>query len=151
MKEALIKNRKERLILPSRKDESNQPAQSDSKKIVLETERLVVRQMAPDDFENVRRFLADPEVMYAYEHGFDDDEVRQWIAQNQKRYTQDGFGLWLIIEKKTGESIGDCGITWQEAKGKPVLEIGYHLEKKQVASRLCDRSGQSVFLTDSQN
>ena len=131
MKEALIKNRKERLILPSRKDESNQPAQSDSKKTVLETERLVVRQMAPDDFENVRRFLADPEVMYAYEHGFDDDEVRQWIAQNQKRYTQDGFGLWLIIEKKTGESIGDCGITWQEAKGKPVLEIGYHLEKNK--------------------
>lgn len=99
------------------------------KDAVLETDRLLLRQMNEDDFENARRFLADPEVMYAYEHGFDDQEVRDWIANNQRRYREDGFGLWLMMDKKTGQSIGDCGITWQKVNETPVLEIGYHLEK----------------------
>lgn len=102
-----------------------------SKDIVLETKRLILRKMREDDFENVRRFLADPEVMYAYEHGFDDQEVRDWIANNQRRYREYGFGLWLMIDKKTGQSIGDCGITWQMVNETPVLEIGYHLEKEK--------------------
>lgn len=33
-----------------------------------------------------------------------------------------------MVEKKSQKSIGDCGITWQQVNGHPVLEIGYHLE-----------------------
>ncbi len=128
---------------------------SEAQKIILETDRLVLRQMVPDDFENVRRFLADPQVMYAYEHGFDDEEVRGWIVQNQKRYAQDGFGLWLMIEKKTGQSIGDCGITWQDVNGTPVLEIGYHLEKAKwhqgfaiEAARACKELAFEILHAD---
>lgn len=65
----------------------------DSKKIILETDRLILRQMDRDDFENLRRFLGDPEVMYAYEHGFDEEEIRQWIERNLRCYAADGFGL----------------------------------------------------------
>lgn len=96
---------------------------------LIETDRLRLREMSEDDFDACKAFLSDPEVMYAYEHGFDDDEVHAWIAKNRKRYADDGFGLWMIEEKKTGDRIGDCGITWQLINNEPVLEIGYHLRK----------------------
>lgn len=99
--------------------------------IVLQTKRLLLRQMKMDD-EDLRscsRFLADPEVMYAYEHGFNWMEIENWIIQNRRRYEQDGFGLWMVIEKKSGKVIGDCGPTWQDTPSGKVLEIGYHLQK----------------------
>ncbi len=99
------------------------------KDFLIETDRLYLREMKDDDFDPCKAFLSDPEVMYAYEHGFDDDEVRRWIEQNKKRYEDDGFGLWMMVDKKTGEAIGDCGITWQLLDNEPVLEIGYHLRK----------------------
>ena len=37
---------------------------------ILETERLVLREMAPDDYDSLCVILQDPKVMYAYEHAF---------------------------------------------------------------------------------
>ena len=44
---------------------------------VLETERLRLRRLRPDDFGNLCLILQDAEAMYAYEHAFSDAEVRQ--------------------------------------------------------------------------
>ena len=42
---------------------------------ILETERLVLREMEETDYEALCRMLQDPEVMYAYEHAFSDEEA----------------------------------------------------------------------------
>lgn len=97
--------------------------------MILETERLILRQLTEKDFDAWSAVLGDPEVMYAYEHGFSGDEVRQWIEGQQERYTAYGFGLWAVIEKTSGELIGDCGITMQDWNGRKVPEIGYHLRR----------------------
>ncbi|MGI5857046.1 MAG: GNAT family N-acetyltransferase [Candidatus Merdivicinus sp.] len=40
----------------------------------LETERLFLREMTSEDFQGLCGILQDPEVMYAYEHAFSDEE-----------------------------------------------------------------------------
>lgn len=97
--------------------------------MILETDRLALRQLEETDFDAWSAVLGDPEVMYAYEHGFSRNEVRQWIDRQQERYAKYGFGLWAMIEKASGELIGDCGITMQDWNGREVPEIGYHLRR----------------------
>lgn len=98
-------------------------------KPVLETERLLLRIMTSEDFDALCVILRDPEVMYAYEHAFDEEEVRTWLSRQQERYRNDGFGLWAVVQKETGTMIGQCGITMQEANEKQVMEVGYLFAK----------------------
>ena len=67
--------------------------------------------------------------MYAYEHAFSDEEAWEWLDRQIARYQTDGFGLWAVILKETGQMIGQCGLTWQDFNGKQVLEVGYLLRK----------------------
>lgn len=46
-----------------------------------------------------------------------------------EKYEKYGFGLWAVVLKKTGEFIGDCGITIQNIDGEMLPEIGYHIHK----------------------
>ena len=97
--------------------------------MILETNRLILRPLTEEDFDAWTAVLGDPEVMYAYEHGLSPEEVRQWIERQQERYAKDGFGLWALVEKSSGQLIGDCGITLQEWNSREVPEIGYHLRR----------------------
>ena len=97
--------------------------------MILETERLSLREMNDGDFEDLCQMLQDPVVMTAYEHAFEDEEARRWLENQKRRYREDGFGLWAVLLKETGEMIGQCGLTWQCVGEKSVLEIGYLFKK----------------------
>lgn len=93
--------------------------------MILETERLYMREMNQGDFDALCQILKDPEVMYAYEGAFNDVEVKEWLDRQILRYRKWGFGLWGVILRETGELIGQCGLTMQPWKDEEVLEIGY--------------------------
>ncbi|WP_312835538.1 GNAT family N-acetyltransferase [Sedimentibacter saalensis] len=97
--------------------------------MILETERLYLREMNQEDFPSLCKILQDKDVMYAYEHAFDDDEAQGWLDKQIMRYRQYGFGLWAVILKETGEMIGQCGLTMQDCNNKQVLEVGYLFQK----------------------
>ncbi len=97
--------------------------------MIYETERLYTREMDKNDLPGLSRILQDREVMYAYEHAFTDDETLNWLHQQMDRYRKDGFGLWSVILKETGEMIGQCGISIQGFMGSRVPEIGYLFQK----------------------
>lgn len=97
--------------------------------MILETERLYLREMNQSDFASLCRILKDDETMYAYEGAFSDDEVREWLDRQIARYQKWGFGLWAVILKDTNEMIGQCGLTMQNWKDDEVLEIGYLFER----------------------
>ena len=103
--------------------------EKDENEEILETGRLRLRKMSMKDFDELCKILKDEDVMYAYEHAFSDQEVKEWIQRNVDRYAKDGFGLWAVILKDTGELIGQCGITIQDWDGKKVPEIGYLFQK----------------------
>lgn len=95
--------------------------------MILETERLTLRELTDDDYAALYTVLADSDIMAHYPYTFDEARVRRWIGRNRERYQQDGFGLWAVVLKETGEMIGDCGITMQNIHGTMLPEIGYHI------------------------
>jgi len=81
--------------------------------MVIETERLYLREMTENDFEALNKVLADSDIMQHYPYTFDEDRVRNWIQRNIDRYRVFGFGLWAVCLKETGEMIGDCELIMQ--------------------------------------
>lgn len=95
----------------------------------IETERLFLREMTMEDFSSLYAVLSDKEIMRHYPYEFDEERVRAWIERNIKRYKNDGFGLWAVCLKESGEMIGDCGLTLQNIEGEMLPEIGYHIRR----------------------
>ena len=103
--------------------------------MIIETQRLLLREMDLDDFQALFQVLGDPETMWHYPYTFDGQHVRDWIERNMNRYQKDGFGLWAVCLKDTGEMIGDCGLTLQNINGEILPEIGFHIRRD------CQRKG----------
>ena len=97
--------------------------------IVIETQRLLLREMIPADRPALCRILQDSEVMYAYNGPFSDEEVDEWLERQLARYRQYGYGLWAVVLKATGEMIGQCGLTLQQWNGREMLEVGYLFQR----------------------
>lgn len=97
--------------------------------MILETERLYLRELTQEDYPSLCRILQDEETMYAYEGAFCDKEVQEWLDRQMSRYRRWGFGLWAVVLKETDQMIGQCGLTMQPWKGEEVLEVGYLLER----------------------
>ncbi len=98
--------------------------------MILETERLSLRQIKQSDYAALCKILQDDEVMYAYEGAFNDEEVQDWLNNQITRYQKNGYGLWAVLLKETDEMIGQCGLTMQNWKEGQVLEIGYLFQKQ---------------------
>ena len=97
--------------------------------MIIETERLFLREMTEGDFDALFAVLADSDIMKHYPYTFDEERVRGWIKRNKERYEIFGFGLWAVCLKESGEMIGDCGLTMQIIDGVIKPEIGYHIRK----------------------
>ena len=112
--------------------------------MVLETERLYLREMTENDFEVLNKVLSDPKIMCHYPHAFDETEVRSWIQRNMERYRIFGFGLWAVCLKETGEMIGDCGLTMQLINGQIKPEIGYHIRRDMQRKGYAKEAAKAV-------
>lgn len=93
--------------------------------MILETKRLLLREMTQDDLPALQGILQDEETMYAYNGAFDEAETQAWLDRQLSRYAQYGFGLWAVVLKESGGMIGQCGLTMQPWCGDEVLEVGY--------------------------
>lgn len=99
--------------------------------MILETERLILREMTQEDYPALAQILQDREAMFAYEHAFSDEETQAWLNRMLERYRTDGYGLWAVVRKETVEMIGQCGLTRQRVEEREVLEIGYLFQRKR--------------------
>ena len=91
----------------------------------LETERLQLRELAPDDLDFMAEMLADAEVMRYYPKRLTRDLSAEWIDRQMARYKADGHGLWLATEKATGAKVGQVGLVRQTVNGADECEVGY--------------------------
>jgi len=111
---------------------------------VLETKRLILREMALYDVDDLFEVLSDPKAMQFYPQPFDRQMTQTWIERNVQRYAQYGFGLWGLILKQTGKLIGDCGLVVQEVDGVEEIEIGYHVHRDLWGKGLATEAAQAV-------
>jgi RimJ/RimL family protein N-acetyltransferase len=97
--------------------------------VVLETDRLRLREMTRDDLDFVATMMGDPEVSRYYERRFARADAEQWLERQLTRYARDGHGLWLAIDCASGEPVGQVGLMLQEVEGVTHPEIGWLLHR----------------------
>ena len=62
--------------------------------MIIETQRLILKEMSFNDYDDLYEVLADSDIMKHYPYTFDEKRVKRWISLNIERYSVYGFGLW---------------------------------------------------------
>eukprot|EP01029_Cantina_marsupialis_P010415 TRINITY_DN2376_c0_g1_i2.p3 TRINITY_DN2376_c0_g1~~TRINITY_DN2376_c0_g1_i2.p3 ORF type:complete len:174 (-),score=12.89 TRINITY_DN2376_c0_g1_i2:5496-6017(-) len=90
--------------------------------IILETDRLYLREILPSDDERMFEMDSDPEVykFLGRKPIRDIGQSRHMIESIQKQYKENGIGRWAIVEKESNQFIG-----W----------TGFKLEKEELNGR----------------
>jgi len=98
-------------------------------RVILETSRLQLRELVPEDLDALVKVLSDPITMQYYPAPYSRQQAADWIERNRRRYQEHGHSLWGMILKSNGELIGDCGLAMQDVEGNNEIEIGYHVRR----------------------
>jgi RimJ/RimL family protein N-acetyltransferase len=109
----------------------------------LETERLQLRPMEVGDADALLLVLGDPLAMRFYPRPFDRDGVDAWIGRIRERYERDGFGLLALVERSTGDVIGDCGPMSMETGHGVHVELGWHIRRDRQGLGLATEAGKA--------
>jgi len=96
---------------------------------VLETPRLRLREMTASDIDFVATMLAHPDVNRYYERRFTRAESEEWLSRQFDRYDRDGHGLWLVLDRATGQPVGQVGLSMQDVEGTRHPEVGWLLHR----------------------
>ena len=96
---------------------------------LLETKRLILRQMRPEDAKAIFRIYGDEEVMrYRDVLAFTRlEEAQQFLEGVRARYEQGEEMHWAITLKGEDSLIGSCGYSWH--LGRHFGAIGYDLAR----------------------
>ena len=96
---------------------------------VLETERLALRELEPDDLEFLVAMMGHPDVNRYYERPFDRRDCTAWLEKQLQRYHRDGHGLWLVLDRADEKPMGQVGLMIQQVEEKQFPEIGWLLHR----------------------
>lgn len=96
---------------------------------ILETHRLYLREMTPNDAENVYKLNLDwDNIKYTGDKPFSSiDEAKEFL-ENYDHYKAYGFGRWAVIGKESNVFIGWCGLKYTPEIDE--YDIGFRLFKK---------------------
>ncbi len=112
--------------------------------MIIETKRLILREYTRADFDGLRDIICDAQTMKYYVRPYDESGVNRWLDWCINSYRQNGFGLWAVEIKESGEFIGDCGISLQNIDGEILPEIGYHINKKYWLNGYAKEAARAV-------
>jgi RimJ/RimL family protein N-acetyltransferase len=96
----------------------------------IETDRLLLRRFEPElDVEPMLAVYGDPEVMRFIPGGAYSglDAVRARLAAYAREHDSRGFSFWAVVERASGEVIGDAGFGVFRQTGD--VELGYTLRR----------------------
>ncbi|MCC7437627.1 MAG: GNAT family N-acetyltransferase [Armatimonadetes bacterium] len=98
--------------------------------VILETERLTLRQWEPDEFPTVHRILGHAVTMRFWPAPFTPEQSESWLQRSLVTYaaTANTLGRWATVLKESGEVIGDCGLIQAHINGMPEYDLGYIIQ-----------------------
>ena len=98
---------------------------------ILETERLVLRKINDDDFEELYRMNSDPLIMKYVGDGStrDRNQMVKELEMLTSLYTRrPGLGIWATVLKENGTFIGASGLAPYDNTSE--IELGYRILKE---------------------
>ena len=96
--------------------------------MILETDRLILRELMPADAPFIHRLLTDPDFLtHIGDRGVTtlEDAARAIPERYQAGYAKHGFGMWLVEGKAEGVKLGLAGLVRRE--GLDHVDVGYAL------------------------
>ncbi len=114
-------------------------------KPILETERLLLRELTPDDFDALFAIFGDAETMLYYPQAYSQAMLEAVMQRQFASYAANGYGLWAIILKSENKFIGDCGLLHQEVEGVLELEVGYHVNRQYWGQGFAPEAAKACF------
>lgn len=98
----------------------------------LETKRLLLRRMRPEDAESMFSYASDPEVtryvLWETHNSIEGSEG--FIELAMEGYEQGNFGSWGVTLKETGAFVGTCGFDDCYFPEHARAEVGYVLSRE---------------------
>ena len=102
-------------------------------RVLLETERLVLRRFAEADADDLFDLHGDPEVMRFLTGGeptprdvIEDETLPRFLRSYER---VEGFGFWAAVERSAGEFLGWFEFRPPEGAGPGEVELGYRLRR----------------------
>lgn len=98
-----------------------------------ETERLKLRLLQDSDYDTwidlfrgteFGKFLGMGHLQTA------EEQCDLWFEKVKARYENDRGGMNVLVDKQTGEMVGQCGLLVQDVEGSAIMEVGYSLLPK---------------------
>jgi ribosomal-protein-alanine N-acetyltransferase len=113
---------------------------------MLETRRLILRRLTPDDAEALYRIYHERDVLKYFAQGPPDsvEAERANIVRHLGQYERHGFGLWATTLRESGEIIGRCGLLSRQVDGTAEIEIAYLLSPRFWGHGLASEAARAI-------
>ena len=89
------------------------------------TARLAAERLTGDHLPEIQRMHRDAAVMAQLGGVRDDAQTTAYLARNLRHWTDYGFGLWILRERRGGEPIGRAVLRHLLVDGVDEVEVGY--------------------------
>jgi ribosomal-protein-alanine N-acetyltransferase len=114
--------------------------------IILETPRLVLRRLLPEDLAGLFALYRDPEIRRYFPEGTlsygETKEELEWFLDGHPERPE--LGLWATIYKETGALIGRCGLLPCVIDGHAEVEVACLLDKAYWGRGLASEAARGI-------
>ncbi len=98
---------------------------------LIETDRLLHRELSLDDLVPLTDILRDPAVMkYSVGGVYNEEKTRTFLEWCFECYKSHGIGPLALIEESSSQLIGFCGLSPEKVEEKEEVNLGYRLAKE---------------------
>jgi RimJ/RimL family protein N-acetyltransferase len=111
----------------------------------IETPRLRLRQWREDDLAPFAALNTDPEVMRFFEEPLSHERSDAWARAIAAVIEDQGWGLWALERRDTGEFIGFTGlqVPRHELPFNPCVEVGWRLARSAWGQGFATEAGRA--------
>lgn len=111
----------------------------------LETERLILRRLRPDDVEAFAAMNADPEVMRYFPGCLDRTETEALVERMDAHFDRHGFGWWVVEVPDVTSFVGFVGLMRPafHAHFTPCVEVGWRFVRHAWGQGYATEAGRA--------
>lgn len=119
-------------------------------KIIIETDRLILRKLEYTDEMDLFEMDADPEVHLYIENKpvKSVEDITKAIELLKEQYQRNGIARWAVVDKKTKECIGWAGLKYFDYTLNNHInfyELGYRFKKKHWGKGFATESSKAII------